>query len=592
MTDIASVGPVVIGDYLAILRRQKWRMLMVGVTILTLAAGLVAYWPATYRSTATIMIRPVVMPVDFVRSTATTFAEERVKAILQRIMTTQNLTAIIEKYDLYETARRSTSMTEVVDNMRGKIGLSVLGDSTAKGQDSKAAIAFTLWFDADNPATAQRVANELVTLFLAENNRDRENRAEVTAEFLKMEAQRLQEHVQSLEAAIERFKSEHAGDLPEDRPLNIQLLDRLENYVAELGRNARSLRERQALLRAQLAKTPPYLSGSVEANTLSPETQLALLEGKLATMRAKYGDRHPDVLALDRQIAALKSTGATARSDGAVLAVQIDSIAKDLEAAKRQYGAKHPDVTKLERQLQAMKAQLAAAPASASSTNAVTNPAYADIQIQLAGIATELDLTVGELAASEEKRNTIQQRILKGPIVEREYIALRRDYEATLRRYMDVRAKQSDAELASNLESDRVGETLSLAEPPAEPVVPISPNRRLMLAIGLIAAIGGAGVAGFVWDAFDGRVHGWRQVMAISGQTPFAVIPVIRTAGDRRRDRARIVAFLMLAILSSMLALLYVHYVFLPLDDLGMRLIAMFGLAQEAGASRAPLAMP
>ena len=98
MTDIATVGPVTIGDYLAILRRQKWLMLMVGVTILTLAATLVAYWPATYRSAATILIRPVVMPVNFIRSTATSFAEERVKAILQRIITTQNLTAIIEKY--------------------------------------------------------------------------------------------------------------------------------------------------------------------------------------------------------------------------------------------------------------------------------------------------------------------------------------------------------------------------------------------------------------------------------------------------------------------------------------------------------------
>lgn len=592
MTDIASVGPVVVGDYLAILRRQKWRMLMVGVTMLTLAAALVAYWPATYRSAATIMIRPVVMPVDFVTSTATTFAEDRVKAVLQRIMTTQNLTTIIEKYNLYATSRRSMPMTQVVDNMRSKIGLSVLGDSTTKGQVSKAAIAFTLWFDADNPVNAQRVANELVTLFLAENTQDRENRAAVTAQFLKVEALRLQQNVQRLEATIEKFKSEHAGDLPEDRPLNIQLLDRLENYVAELTRNARSLRERQALLRAQLAKTPPYLPGSADASTLSPDAQLALLQGKLATLRSKYGDKHPDVLALDRQIAALKSTGAAARPDHAVLAAQIETIATELEAAKRQYGVKHPDVISLERQLRAMTAQLAAAPATASRTNAVTNPAYTDIQIQLAGIEVEINLTEDELAATEEKRNTIEQRILKGPIVEREYVALRRDYEATLRRYTDVGAKLSDAELASNLESGRVGETLSLAEPPAEPVVPISPNRRLMLAIGLIAAIGGAGLTGFLWDAFDGRVHGSRQVMAISGQTPFAVIPVIRTAGDRRRDRARVAIIVVLSILSGVLALLYVHYVLLPLDDLGMPLMAMFGLAQEASAVASPPATP
>jgi succinoglycan biosynthesis transport protein ExoP len=592
MTDIANVGPVLVSDFLAILRRRKWFMLMVGAIILTLAAAVVAYWPATYRSTATIMIRPVAMPVNFVRSTATSFAEDRVKAVLQRIMTTQNLTAIIEKYDLYATTRLSMPMTEVVDNMRGKIGLSILGDSTAKGQESRAAIAFTLWFDADSPVNAQRVTNELVTLFLKENDRDRESHAAVMAEFLNAEAARLQDRVQSLEGTIEKFKSEHAGAMPEDRSLNIQMQDRIEGQLADVARNARSLRDRQAYLRAQLARTPPYLPASGDVNTQSPEAQLALLEGKLATMRAKYGEKHPEVLALDRQIAALKSIGATAQADGAIIAAQIESLTTDLQAAKQQHGANHPDVTRLERQLQAMKAQLAAAPASASSTNALTNPTYADIQIQLAGIDSEIALTDAELAATEQKRSATEKLLLQGPIVEREFAGLHRDYDETLRRYLDVRTKLSDAEMASNLESDRVGETLSLAEPPVEPVVPISPNRQLLLAIGVLAAIAGAGVTGFVWDSLDGRVHGWRQVMAIAGQTPFAVIPVIRTARDRRRHVARVMAVLVLAILSCVLALLYIHYVILPLDDLGMRLITMLGLAQEAGAGSAPLAVP
>ena len=475
-------------------------------------------------------------------------------------------------------------MTQVVDTMRGKIGLSVLGDSTQKGQESRAAIAFTLWFDADNAADAQRVANELVTLFLTENNRDRESRAEVTAEFLKMEALRLQEKVQLLEAAMQKFKSEHSGDLPEDRPLNIQMLDRLENYVAELQRNARSLRERQGLMRTQLANTAPYLPSIADPDNASPETQLALLQGKLSTMRARYGDKHPDVLSLERQIAALHGTGVTARGDGAVLAVQIEAVTADLAAAKRQYGVRHPDVIKLERQLQSMRAQLASAPDSASHSSVVTNPAYTDLQIQLAGLGTELELTTSELAAVDEKRRGIEQRILKGPIVEREFVALRRDYEDTLRRYLDVKTKQSDAELASNLESDRVGETLSLAEPAAEPVAPISPNRRLMLAIAVLAAIAGAGVTGFVWDAFDGRVHGSRHVSAISGQTPFAVVPIIRTAGDRRRGRAMVAAAVVLVLLIGASALVYVHHVLVPLDDLG--------LTKEAGASSAPPATP
>jgi succinoglycan biosynthesis transport protein ExoP len=582
MTDIASVGAIPVGDYLAIFRRQKWRMLMVGVAILTLAATLVAYWPATYRSSATIMISQIELPGDVVSPTASTFAEERLRAIQQRITTTQNLTAIIEKLNLYPDLRRSMAMSQVVDLMRSKIGLWIIGtETTGKPRDSKspqAAIAFNLWFDAGDPRTAQRVADELVTLYLAENNRDREGRAAVTAEFLKAESLRLEQHVQRLEAAIEKFKLEYAGYLPEDRAVNSQLLDRVETQIGELTREARSLRQRRALLHSELLKTPRYLPAGGEAATLSPEAQLALLEGKRAAMRARYGDKHPDVLAIDRQISALKSTGATSRADGTALAVQIESMATDLEAAKRQYGAKHPDVTRLERELSAAKAQLAAVPAAAGTANGVSNPSYADLQMQLATVENELALTANALSAAEEKRDKIHARILKEPVVEREYTGLKRDYETALQRFLEMRSRQGQAELASNLEADRVGETLSLVEPPVEPVAPFKPNRSILLAIALLVALAGAAATGLLWDVFDGRIHGWRQVMAISGQSPFAVIPVIRTATDRQRNRAGIAGVSALAVLSIVVVLLYIHNVILPLDGLWTGLVGDSGI--------------
>jgi polysaccharide biosynthesis transport protein len=583
MTDIASMGAIPVGEYVAIFRRQRWPMLLVGIAILTAVAALVTYWPATYRSTATILISRIDTAVDLVRSTASSSAEERVRAIQQRITTTQSLSAIIKKLDLYVTERRSLALTQIVDKMRSNIGLSIVSaDPTSRGRDGKAAIAFTLWFDADNPRTAQRVTNELVTHYLAENDRDREGRAAVAAGFLKAESLRLQQSVQALEGAIERFKSGHAGYLPEDRTSNNQLLDRIENQISDLTREARSLRERQGLFQAQLAKTPRYLPPSGDIANPSLDTQLALLEGKLAAMRAKYGDGHPDVLALDRQILALKSAGATSPINGAALAAQVHSITTDLEAARRQYGAKHPDVTRLERELRIMRARLAAAPTPATATTGVGNPDYENLQIQLASVKAELAVITSQLTAAEEKRSKIEQRILKAPAVEREYVGLRRDYEVTLQRYLEVRSKHAEAELASDLEAQRVGQTLSVAEPPVEPVDPIKPNRRIIIAIGLAAALAGAGVTAVLFDALDGRIHGWRHVTTISGQTPFAVIPVIRTASDRRRIRMSIAGFFLLSVLMSAVVLAYIHDVLLPLGNLVALLEFPWGTAVGA----------
>lgn len=578
MGDIAGVGAFTIGDYLAIFNRQKWRMLMVAAAVATASAVVVAYWPATYRSTATIMIREADVPPELVTSVTTVFAGERVQAMQQRVTTSQNLAAIIEKLNLYPDERNTLPMGQLVDEMRGNIGLSIISaDTTTKARDVKAAIAFILWFDADNPRTAQQVASELVALYLSERQQDREKRATNTRGFLNAEAMRVQRDVRMLEAQIESFKAKYAGYLPEDRMFNTQLLDRTESQLLELTSQTRSLHERETMLQGQLAITPRYLPVAATQDSTSPDAQLAMLEGKLETMRARYGDKHPDVVALNRQIAALKSVGATSRPDSGVLTLQIQSLTADLESMRRQYGPKHPDVDKLERELRTMKARLATTPASGTSE---ANPAYAQLQIQLASVKSELVGVAEQQRVLEGKQERIEERISQAPVVERDYVTLRRDYDAAVNRYLDLRAKESDAELAQNLENEGAGETLSLAEPPVEPAAPIRPNRRIMLAIGLVAAVAGAGLFGILCDALDGRVHGWRQVAAITGQTPFATIPVIRTATDRRRNRAKGASIFVLAASSAAVALVYVHYVLFPMEGLWTDLMVRLGLTQ------------
>jgi uncharacterized protein involved in exopolysaccharide biosynthesis len=584
MSDIVGVGAFTIGDYLAILNRQKWRMFMVAATIATISAAVVAYWPATYRSSATILIREADVPPDLVPSATSVFADERVQAMQQQVTTSQNLAAIIEKLNLYPDERSTEPMSQIVDEMRANIGLSIISaDTTTRGpRDVKAAIACTLWFDADSPRTAQQVANELVTLYLSLRQLDREKRATSTRGFLNAEAMRVQRDVRDLEAQIESFKGKYAGYLPEDRTLNTQLLDRTESQILDLTRQARSLRERESMLQSQLAVTPKYLPVVTTQDNTSPDAQLSMLEGKLEALRAKYGDKHPDVVALNRQIAALQSVGATSRPDSAALMLQIQSLTADLESMRRQYGPMHPDVAKLGRELRTLKARLATAPATGQAQSAA-NPAYAQLQIQLSSVESELAAVAEQQSSLGDKQEAIEERISKAPGVERDYVALRRDYDAAVDRYLEIKAKESDAELAQNLETEGGGETLSLTEPPVEPVAPLRPNRQIMLAIGLVAAVAGAGLIGILWDTLDGRVHGWRQVAAITGQTPFATIPVICTIADRRRSRAKEASIFVLAASSAAVALVYVHYVLFPMEGLWTDLMGRLGLTQWVG---------
>ena len=593
MTDTASFEIVHIGEYLALFRREKWRGLVVGSAILAAAIGVATAWPPTYRSTATILIEEAEIPAGMVLSAVPSFASERIQTIQQRIITTANLVAIINKFNLYAGERQSAPASLIADQMRNNINLTVLGADTgvktgARGtRDPRAAIAFSLSFDGDTPQTTQLVTNELAGLFLATSQNDRDARALGTTTFLETESQRLHVDVQNLEAKLEAFRTANAGYLPEDRPINNQLLDRADSQLLDLLRQIQTLREREGIIRAQLARTPSQLPYSSEQGvSLSPAAQLALLQSKRAELSARYGAKHPDVMALDRQIAAFKaSTGAGA--DTAALKLHIQTLQSELEAARQKYGAKHPDTLRLEREMAAAQEQLAAAPVPAPDVQPASNPDYLQFQVELASINSEISATIAQQRTTEDKKAKIEERILRGPTIERDYIGLKRDYDAAVSKYLEVRSKQAEAELTKNLETRRMGETLTLIEPPVEPIAPIKPNRRAILAIGLLAAVAGAIATALLHDAADGRIHGWRQLAALCGQSPFAVIPTIQTDRDRQRSRQVMMLQLSLGVVVCAAALFYVHTFVMPLDLLWTELAGRFGLLPTPSVSPA-----
>ncbi len=81
-----------------------------------LLSGALAYTlPPVYVSTSTILVEQQEIPQDFVASTVTAYAAERVEKIRLRAMTTDKLWAIAEKVDLSPELR-------TVENRRGYRG--------------------------------------------------------------------------------------------------------------------------------------------------------------------------------------------------------------------------------------------------------------------------------------------------------------------------------------------------------------------------------------------------------------------------------------------------------------------------------------
>ena len=104
-----------------ILKRRKMVFVVIAIPIMMVALAVSILWPPVYKSSATILIEEQEMPRDFVATTVTSYAEQRLQSINQRIMSTTKLLEIINRFNLYEDMRKKVTVEEAVTQMRNDI---------------------------------------------------------------------------------------------------------------------------------------------------------------------------------------------------------------------------------------------------------------------------------------------------------------------------------------------------------------------------------------------------------------------------------------------------------------------------------------
>ncbi len=560
-------------DYLIAIKKRKNAIIAIIAVIFLLTTLIAIILPSKYTSSATILIEQQDIPPELVMSTVTSFADQRIQTIKARVMTRTNLMKIIEKYNLYEDEREVETTDEIMERMDEDIALDIISADIVDprtGRPSTATIAFTLSYTGEEPEKVQKVANELASLYLKENQTDRTQKASDTASFFETETQRLSEKISDLEDKLAKFKQENADALPELQTINLQLMQRMESELSQLQAKMDSLRERHTYLSGQLAMMDP-------GNTSIPGAGdvLKQLEAEYAVAIGKYSPEHPDVIRLKKQIEELKGQGATL--DPSAIADQLKQLRTELKQKQQQYTAEHPDVVALKKKIATLEADLQKANEQKAEQShyqaAPENPAYLNLQSQIQGVEGDMKATQEQAKALSAKLHALQEQLHRAPLVEREYLLLRRDYENAVARYNEMKAKQMQAEVAKQLETESKGERFTLIEPAALPEEPVSPNRPAIIFLGLVLSVGcGFGFA-FVADAISGTVRGRKSIENLLGVTPLAIIPYEMNLADIRRKKRVRKRVIILFVLVIVFALLFIHFVISPLDVLWFRVL-------------------
>jgi polysaccharide chain length determinant protein (PEP-CTERM system associated) len=533
-----------LGDYLDIVRRHKYWVLIPAIVLIALS-GLVAYLlPATYKSEGLILIESQEIPNDLVRSTVTSYADQRIEVIKQRIMTTAKIMTLVKKYNLYPDLRKKSPVSAIVGLFRENIAVKMVEANVTdprSGRARRATIAFKVSFMDKSPQLAQKVANDLVTEFLVENTRVRTDRASETTKFLEAEANKFKKQIQLTEKKIAEFKDEYSDSLPELLDHNLTVTERLQTELAYNQNQIQALKDLAITLRLELVNINPYITQQIPSvgsqRPVETATQkLFQAQAEYDRLSAKYSKNHPDLKALSNQI------------------VDLEKQAK--EEAKSIDGD--------------------------SSSNAqfkrMRNPIYGQLSAKINASEREAIRLQSRNEIIKKKMVDYDERIVRTHQVKRAYDDLTRDHENKLRKYEELRSKQLEAELAQNLESENKGESFSLIEPPLVPSKAEKPDRVKLFVMGVVASIGvGLGLA-LLMEMLFGGVRGYNQMSRIIGQAPLVVIPMITSSEDILKKKKGKLKIALAIILLLGLCIAGFHYWVMELEVFWFKLLRKISL--------------
>lgn len=572
-------------DYIAAFHRRRRLMLLASLGFLSVTLALAFLWPPIYKSTATILIEEQEIPSDLVRSTITSYADQRIETIKQQVMSRTTLWKVVEQFDLYHDQRKDSPAEDIVKRFVKDIEVEVISADVVDRRTQhaiKATIAFTVAYQNRSPELAQKVANELTSLFLGENLKSRERQAQEATSFLQQESENLARHISEIDEKIAAFKHRANGALPELMALNQQLMNQAERELMDIDQQVRNLEERKTYLEGELTTikpNTPILSVTGE-RILDSIERLRALRAEYVGATANHSSDHPDIIKMKQEIEALeKETGQLSDADetskrlvdaGATLAADLDRLGND-----------HPDVLQARRRIAALEQEvvrLNAVPKEKKITPRPENPAYINLQAQLNSATSSLEALRKTRLDIKRRLQVYTTRLERSPGIEPEYLVLMRDRDTSGQKYQDIRSRLLEAKVSEGLEVRRKGERFSLIDPPSLPEKPFKPNRLAIIFLGFILAVGSGVGSGAVAESLDHSIRSPDQLAVLTQQVPLAVVPFMPNEKDlsRAKMRWRLGTTAGVGALAMILVLLHVFVV--PLDVLWFAALRRFGL--------------
>lgn len=571
-------------EYLSVLKRRAVLFLFIFATISIVSFFIALDW-SKYKVSATVEVANPEIAMDTVETSgapamsAEAMADLQISRLKQNVLSTSSLAEIIAKLDLYPGARRQTPIAYVAQNMRKKIDIRLISTALANPASAQkatalqlSAIAFVLSFEYSDPVLAQKAVNELVSRFLDEDMKERRETAQKTSDFLDGQIEILTASLEDQEKKIAAFTEKHGNVRPDTLSFNQQASVTTTSRLLSIESDIISNMGLIGALRAQLAQTGPYSRVVDESGEVltTPDIQLRALKSQYATLTAKYGPKHPDVLKVSRQVEALEKKGEPINLV-ARLTPKIEDVKARLKTQRDTYGPEHPDVISLQNQLTYLEKKLADAETSQTPgyfgliREDADNPAYLQIVAQLEAAEKQKEALESQREEVKRQQDEYNTAISSNPAVQQQLASLTRDYENMTVLYRELKAKKLSADMNKTIEEGHIGRRLAVIDPPELPLS-TTPSRKMILFAGVALAAMTALGSVLALQILSQSVIGPRHLESLIGVSPLVTIPRLKTLDEKIILRRRIIKLVAIAPFAAGLVLILFFLTIMPFD--------------------------
>jgi polysaccharide chain length determinant protein (PEP-CTERM system associated) len=441
--------------------RRRWYALAGAWVVSAIGWGVVAKIPDKYESSARIYVDTETMLRPLMKGLAVDVNILAQISVMQRtLLSRPNIEKVIRMTDLDLQATTDLDMQKLVKELSENIRISFQG-----------ANLFRISYENEDPQLAKRVVQSLLTIFVEGNLGASRKDLAGARRFIDEQLRDYERQLDEAEQRRARFKQENMifyegkGTYYESVKAARTDLAALERERKEtiLVRNqlAAQLKSLPRYIRVQSPLGPPGMGPMVGTSGKISALQSRILEYRrsLDNLLLRYTEKHPDVVAVKRALAAAEQE----------LGAEQSALAARLDGDN-------------------------AEPADVVGNTTVLNPVYEQVQLKIVEAGSKIATLNSRLATQRELVAKLSKMASTVPVIEAEVERLNRDYTVIKKKYEELLSRREQARIAQDLETKSDKVQFRIIEPPQVSLEPSSPNRPLFLSLAMVIGVG-AGLA-------------------------------------------------------------------------------------------------